>query len=530
MLFRQIPTLPPKQVANRSASLLPSLLRDRFVFTCPLLTCKLLAVEHSLTGSQSERSKSENTERAFIAASRRNDRSLEARVVSALQASKVHKERTGKALKITEDIVKAEEMYEEEDHVPPHLRTLHQSVPPRFAAYLQIQSQLRDFDGHGQFPTVGALSDREADINRQFAEAFGSVGRPALGFPSPAPLQTPQPSFTANQQQLRVTTPMSPHTPAFSPVSPLVSAHHNSPGMASVTMTPFSPMAVAHSPMHSPMGLNFPRFESRDNTEMAPPEGRQSRSNSMFQLPIHPYQNAEQNPQTQAAMLRAMSLSMQSSASQQQAQAQQLPPRGLRRSRDEFDGVKSRVAAPAEPTDAQPAKRNKSIGEALSPASGEISSPDAATPFTMTLSPNAKDLFRVLQHKPMAEVSAGGGPKDDASEQKWVDDDMDRMFEQQPPTDEDSAVALQIKVEEEDSAGALVSHSHDDEHEAATTATTTNTESESRFGSHPPLSSNGDEEMFSPTESFSDFLRQDGYIGADSLGDDYWGSEFLNFE
>ncbi|KAM0743541.1 hypothetical protein ACQRIT_001800 [Beauveria bassiana] len=57
----------------------------------------------------------ENQERAYVAASRRTDRSLEARYQSALMASEVHKRRTGKALRVTHQIVRDEEMYEEED-------------------------------------------------------------------------------------------------------------------------------------------------------------------------------------------------------------------------------------------------------------------------------------------------------------------------------------------------------------------------------------------------------------------------------
>ncbi|KAF1738499.1 hypothetical protein CRV24_000425 [Beauveria bassiana] len=62
----------------------------------------------------------ENRERAYIAASRRTDRSLEARYQSALMASEVHKKRTGKSLRITHKIVKNEGMYEEEEQGLPH--------------------------------------------------------------------------------------------------------------------------------------------------------------------------------------------------------------------------------------------------------------------------------------------------------------------------------------------------------------------------------------------------------------------------
>ncbi|GFF47838.1 hypothetical protein IFM46972_08402 [Aspergillus udagawae] len=62
------------------------------------------------------RSREENQEsRAFIAASRRKDRSLDARLESANRASMLHKKRTGKALHITKEIVEREAMYEEVD-------------------------------------------------------------------------------------------------------------------------------------------------------------------------------------------------------------------------------------------------------------------------------------------------------------------------------------------------------------------------------------------------------------------------------
>ncbi|KAK2780802.1 hypothetical protein FQN52_002063 [Onygenales sp. PD_12] len=56
-----------------------------------------------------------NRERAFIAASRRGDRTIEARIESATRASEVHYQRTGKYLRITREDVENETMYEEED-------------------------------------------------------------------------------------------------------------------------------------------------------------------------------------------------------------------------------------------------------------------------------------------------------------------------------------------------------------------------------------------------------------------------------
>ncbi|KAF3005597.1 hypothetical protein E8E13_000953 [Curvularia kusanoi] len=65
--------------------------------------------------AKTERTHGENQERAYIAASRRSDRSLEARIESARRASEIHKERTGRALRVTERDVINNEMYEEED-------------------------------------------------------------------------------------------------------------------------------------------------------------------------------------------------------------------------------------------------------------------------------------------------------------------------------------------------------------------------------------------------------------------------------
>ncbi|EAU36228.1 predicted protein [Aspergillus terreus NIH2624] len=65
--------------------------------------------------SPNPRTREENQERAFIAASRRKDRSLDARLESANRASLLHKQRTGKALLISREIVEKEAMYEEVD-------------------------------------------------------------------------------------------------------------------------------------------------------------------------------------------------------------------------------------------------------------------------------------------------------------------------------------------------------------------------------------------------------------------------------
>ena len=89
--------------------------------------------------------------RAYIAASRRSDRSLEARVESARRASEIHKRRTGRSLRVTEQDVVNEEMYEEEDDDLPmqyrrltaHLQTGSVDFNRRLSAYLTNHVAMR---------------------------------------------------------------------------------------------------------------------------------------------------------------------------------------------------------------------------------------------------------------------------------------------------------------------------------------------------------------------------------------------------
>ncbi|CAG8449471.1 10505_t:CDS:2 [Diversispora eburnea] len=76
-----------------------------------------------------ERTHEENQERAYIAASHRGDRSMEARIESARKASEIHKKRTGKALRITPEDVRNEEMYQEiNENEQEQLEQFHQEV------------------------------------------------------------------------------------------------------------------------------------------------------------------------------------------------------------------------------------------------------------------------------------------------------------------------------------------------------------------------------------------------------------------
>ncbi|OTB00317.1 hypothetical protein M426DRAFT_15560 [Hypoxylon sp. CI-4A] len=116
---------------------------------------------------KTERSHEENQERAYIAASRRADRSLEARVQSARQASEIHRRRTGRGLKVSEEIVLKEEMYEEEeDDIPRHYKYL--------TAHLQTNSRDMNHRVNAYITTQAAMATmaRYNEVNRLFSESF----------------------------------------------------------------------------------------------------------------------------------------------------------------------------------------------------------------------------------------------------------------------------------------------------------------------------------------------------------------------
>ncbi|KAL2023759.1 hypothetical protein VTK56DRAFT_1473 [Thermocarpiscus australiensis] len=120
---------------------------------------------------KTERSHEENQERAYIAASRRADRSLEARIMSAQLASNIHKKRTGKGFKITPEIVMKEEMYEEEeDEIPHHYRAFAKGR----AGSLDLGYRSNAYPSSN-----AALASLEhyAEIERRFAEEFPQLQR-----------------------------------------------------------------------------------------------------------------------------------------------------------------------------------------------------------------------------------------------------------------------------------------------------------------------------------------------------------------
>ncbi|KAH7247844.1 hypothetical protein MRS44_010686 [Fusarium solani] len=120
-----------------------------------------------------KRSRDDYRERAYIAASRRTDRSAKARMESALMASEIHKKRTGKRLQVTEDIVMSDAPYEEEQDSP-RLQTY--PVVPKLSMSMGVEVTSKE----SLASAVLAKTEeewRENEINRLFAEAFPNFGK-----------------------------------------------------------------------------------------------------------------------------------------------------------------------------------------------------------------------------------------------------------------------------------------------------------------------------------------------------------------
>ncbi|CAI7656887.1 hypothetical protein N7533_002743 [Penicillium manginii] len=126
------------------------------------------------------RSREENQERAFIAASRRKDRSLDARLESANRASMLHKKRTGKAFHITKEIVEKEAMYEEIDE-----RYQEKRIRMLQAQNLQIEEQfhrhlLAAFAARANSSSASSIASRRASITPRASADGGSSRKMSL--------------------------------------------------------------------------------------------------------------------------------------------------------------------------------------------------------------------------------------------------------------------------------------------------------------------------------------------------------------
>lgn len=123
--------------------------------------------------------------RAYIAASRRSDRSLDARIESARRASEIHEQRTGRPLRVTKEDVLNEEMYEEIIPLPAGYRNSIAAPPAqdadfdrRFLAYLS-----------SHLATRGALSQAVSSCWQGDLSSHSAPSMFLNGSHPPTPLQ-----------------------------------------------------------------------------------------------------------------------------------------------------------------------------------------------------------------------------------------------------------------------------------------------------------------------------------------------------
>lgn len=159
--------------------------------------------------------------RAYIAASRRSDRSLEARMESAKRASEIHKKRTGRYYRITEETVINEQMYEEEDDAPRYRLAANLHLPntllqQRAQALMSIQMENRRLLGQAVNSTLQHNAHQHNNNQAQFVSP-GMMSMPqGFQYPMTSPTmynQSPQtPTFNQGPQTPMGYAPQSPYT------------------------------------------------------------------------------------------------------------------------------------------------------------------------------------------------------------------------------------------------------------------------------------------------------------------------------
>lgn len=223
---------------------------------------------------KTERTHEENQERAYIAASRRSDRSLEARVESARRASEIHKRRTGRSLRVTEQDVVNEEMYEEEDDDLPmqyrrltaHLQTGSADFNRRLSAYLTNHVAMR--------------SALDQAITNSYAQQYPNAPQFAHNHQN----MYPSPFIHQNmpQQQSPQTYAQSPYTMPPTPTFP----HVQNGRSQSVSGGPEMPRYSQSLPTSSPAQVVSPVVERRRTSapsKSVSPPGSTSRTPQLVQ-------------------------------------------------------------------------------------------------------------------------------------------------------------------------------------------------------------------------------------------------------
>uniref|UniRef100_A0A8H7NIM8 Uncharacterized protein n=1 Tax=Bionectria ochroleuca TaxID=29856 RepID=A0A8H7NIM8_BIOOC len=209
-------------------------------------TTSKMSTDSTSVQRKTERSHEENQERAYIAASRRADRSIEARVQSARMASEIHKKRTGRGFRISEEIVRKEEMYEEEEDEFPrsyrilgaHMQTNSAEMNSRVEAYMTGRLAMSAY--------MSKVNENwnENNINQLFAASFPNAKQQAQQLSQRMSQSGTYENQSAAPQRTAAPASMSPH---FQPVTYQHGANRHG-SLASVSPTESNPNENPLSP------------------------------------------------------------------------------------------------------------------------------------------------------------------------------------------------------------------------------------------------------------------------------------------
>ena len=184
-------------------------------------------------------------------------------------ASEIHKKRTGKGFKISEEIVMKEEMYEEEDDDLPrhyralaaHLQTSSPDMNSRLSAYLTGQVAM-------------ASMARQKEVDKLFAESFPNAARMGQQMQQSAYFQGIQTSSAQQSSGF--------HAPAQSPAASTFSDRSHAVHRP-------SPLSATHSHSSSASYVHSPRCQKRPSIDspplLSPESGHTDTSSSSSSTP-----------------------------------------------------------------------------------------------------------------------------------------------------------------------------------------------------------------------------------------------------
>lgn len=204
---------------------------------------------------------------------------------SARMASEIHKKRTGKSFRITEDIVIKEEMYEEEDDdfprsyrlLGPHMQTGSAEMNSRLEAFLTNKIAMSQYVARG-----GERWEKENEINKLFAASFPNLDAQAKAlsqsFSNPnynsgatQPRNDPTGAPNAHPQS-----PLSPVSPTFQHPQPPITYQRNDSATSDLSppaLSPGTPTSRATPSFSMPGPMDFGGSSSAFTTDL-PNEAR----------------------------------------------------------------------------------------------------------------------------------------------------------------------------------------------------------------------------------------------------------------